>query len=278
MKTPSLPILLFTAMLSAAAAADPGPMVLPLWEDRLLERGGEALAADGSASQVSHPEISVYLRERKAPLSPALVVCAGGSYLRVGRYTTGMGIVDYFRPRGFAVIVLKYRTTPPSRDFSDALEDAQRAMRLVRHHARAWGIDPTRIGMVGSSAGAHLILSTIAHADRGRPDAADPIERQSCAPDFVGLLCPWPAGQSMEALSPAAGAPPAFVCSALDDTVAPTAFARDIVSSYRKVGSSAELWTVAQGGHRAFTIGGRGEGARWVEHFQTWLRLQGFIP
>jgi acetyl esterase/lipase len=271
-----------TAEETPPTPAGAGPIVVRLWNGPQVDApggdAGESVGADGSVAGVSRPEISVYRRTDRTTPAPALIVCPGGSYIRVGRYTTGMGLVDHFRPRGFVVVVVKYRTRPPAADvFADALADAQRAVRLVRHHARAWGVDPQRVGMVGSSAGAHLILNAATHADRGNPGAADPVERESCAPDFVGLLCPWPAGQGIEAFPVRAGLGPAFVCSALDDPVAPTSFARAVVAAYQRAGVAARLWTVERGGHRAFTLGGRGPGARWVDHFEAWLQEQGVI-
>ena len=202
----------------------------------------------------------------------ALIVCPGGSYREVGLFAGGMGAVDSFVPKGVTVVVLKYRTKPPSKDVqADALADARRAVRLVRYRAGEWGIDPSRIGMLGSSAGSHLILNLATHTDRGDKQAQDPVEQQSCRPDFVGLMCPWPAKQSIDAFPVDGDTPPAFVASATDDKVAPTAFAEDIVKACHGAGVSAELWTLTRGGHTAFKQAG-GEGAKWPQRFVDWLR------
>lgn len=104
-----------------------------------------------------------------------------------------MRTVPFFVPRGAAVIVLKYRIRPPSKSVeADALEDARRAVRLVRYYSKDWGIDPQCIGMIGFSAGFHLILNHATHCDDGNHDSDDPVERESCSPNFMALLCPWP--------------------------------------------------------------------------------------
>jgi len=155
------------------------------------------------------------------------------------------------------------------------LEDARRTVRLVRHRAKEWGINPGKVGMLGGSAGAHLILTLATHWDRGQKDAADPIERESCRPDFVTLLCPWPNNQPVSDFPINKETPPALLCSARDDSVAPTAFAEGVVSAYKKAGVSAQLWAIEKGGHTAFAMGTKATGAGWVDQFWPWLRKVG---
>jgi acetyl esterase/lipase len=155
---------------------------------------------------------------------------------------------------------------------ADALADARRAVRLVRLHAAEWNIDPSRVGMVGSSAGAHLVLNLATHWDRGDPGAAALVERQSCRPDFIGLLCPWPNNQPVSDFPITRETPPAFVASARDDKVAPAAFAEGIAAAYARAGVKHRLWLLERGGHTAFKLGAnRGEGARWPDQISAWL-------
>ncbi len=260
----------------AASAGLPEPITVPLWEgdppDMVQDAGPELVDERGSVQHVSVPAMAVYLPAAEQATGQVVIVCPGGSYRQVGRFATGMGAVELFLPRGIAVVVLKYRTRPPSPDVRrDALADAKRAVRLVRHHAKAWRIDPQRIDMLGSSAGSHLVLNLATHWDHGQADHADPVERQSCRPDFVTLLCPWPWNQGVEDFPINAQTPPALICSALDDPIAPTRFAKDIAKAYRQAKVPATFWTVEKGGHRAFTIGGRGPGGRWVDQYWAWL-------
>lgn len=269
--------MLFAAALPLAGL-DAAPTVLPLWDGApprfVAGAGPETIDAAGTVGNVSVPVIAVHLPPPDQATGQAFIVCPGGSYSRVGLYTSGMGAVDYFVPQGAAVIVLKYRTRPPSTHVvEDSLADAKRAVRLVRLHAARWKIDPNRIGMIGSSAGSHLVLNLATHWDRGEAGSADPVERQSCRPDFICLLCPWPNAQPVTDFPITAETPPAFVASARDDKVAPTGFAEGIAAAYRRAGVEARLWILERGGHTAFKLGAnRGEGARWPERFSAWLR------
>lgn len=268
-------ILVSAIMIAAGLRA--APELLPLWDGtpphHVGTAGAETIDAAGTVGNVSVPAIAVHLPPPERATGRAFIVCPGGSYSRVGLFTSGMGTVDYFVPKGAAIIVLKYRTRPPStRVVEDSLADARRAVRLVRYHAARWKIDPSRIGMIGSSAGSHLVLNLGTHWDRGDPVAADPVERQSCRPDFLCLLCPWPNAQPVTDFPVTRETPPAFVASARDDKVAPTEFAEGIAAAYRRVDVECRLWLVEKGGHTAFKLGAnRGEGARWPERFGAWL-------
>jgi dienelactone hydrolase len=174
-------------------------------------------------------------------------------------------------------MVVKYRTQPPATDGKAALDDARRAMRIVRHRAGEWGIDPARIGMLGGSAGANLVLRLFTSGFRGDENAADAVERESCRPAFAGLLCPWPAAQQVADFPVTKDTPPMFLCSARDDTVAPTAFAEGIAQACEKAGVPAcRLWIIERGGHAAFRLDSKGEGGQWADRFTAWLRENTF--
>jgi len=265
------------AALVPVRGATAEPPTVPLWEGTpphyVADATPESIDAAGNVSNVNVPSIAVHLPPRDKATGTAFIVIPGGSYTRVGLYPSGIGTVDYYVPRGIAIIVLKYRTRPPSKDVvNDALTDARRAIRLVRLHAAEWNIDPARVGLVGSSAGAHLILNVSTHWDRGDPQATLPIERQSCRPDFICLLCPWPNQQPIADFPIDRQSPPAFIASARDDQIAPTAFSEAIAAGYVAAGVSHHLWLIDKGGHTAWRIGSRGEGGRWPAEFSTWLQ------
>ena len=96
------------------------PITLPLWipapPGGVGSAGPETIDAAGTVGNVSTPSVAVYLPARALATGTALIVCPGGSYAKVGFFTTGMGTVDYFVPKGIGVIVLKYRTRPPSHE------------------------------------------------------------------------------------------------------------------------------------------------------------------
>lgn len=212
------------------------------------------------------------------PLAPgknrkAVILCPGGAYQALASVDNGNGTLDSFLKDDFVVIVLKYRTVPnPKQAEVDALVDAKRAIRLVRQRAEEWGIDPGQIGVVGWSAGGNLALNLSSNTDKGNPGDSDPIERQSCRPDFAAMLCPWPTSRPASAYPVSQDSPPAFIASAKDDKAAPTRFAVGIAEGYEKAGVPHNLWIIDEGGHRAFSFDSTGEGSHWRERFVEWLR------
>ena len=132
--------------------------------------------------------------------------------------------------------------------------------------------------MLGWSAGSHLLLNIATHHDVGDRDAVDPIARQSCRPDFVAMMCLWPKAAKPESFKIDADTPPAFICSAHDDKVAPTAFSQAIRDAYKAAGVEATLEEVETGGHEAFTIDGPGPGGKWTQKFWPWMKKIGVVP
>ena len=100
----------------------------------------------------------------------------------------GHGIAKWLNAHGITGVVLEYRL-PSGRAYVPLL-DAQRAIRTVRANAKAWSIDPKRVGIIGFSAGGHLASTAATHFDAGNPKAEDPIARLSCRPDFAILVYP----------------------------------------------------------------------------------------
>jgi acetyl esterase/lipase len=118
----------------------------------------------------------------------AIVICPGGGYGGLAIGPEGHGIAAWLSRHGITGVVLEYRM-PDGRPYVPLL-DAQRAIRTVRGNAKAWGIDPSRIGILGFSAGGHLASTAGTHFDNGNPDATNPLERVSCRPDFMILVYP----------------------------------------------------------------------------------------
>ncbi len=147
-------------------------------------------------------------------------------------------------------------------------------------HAAEWGIDPHKVGLLGWSAGGNLILSLSTHLDKngaGDPEAKDPVERESCRPDFVTLLSPWPNAKTIDAYPTDKNQPPppAFMGSAQDDTTAPFTFAKAIQSNWEKAGSTVEFYEIAKGGHGAFELL-TGTAKDWPDRYYPWLEKGGF--
>jgi endo-1,4-beta-xylanase len=268
--------LLLVSLVRSVEGAE--PLTLPLWEGcppgSNANAGPEKAFNDVTSMNVSVPAMTVYLAPREKATGLAIVYCSGGSYNKVSHVSDAVGNADYFLTQGISLIVVKYRTAPPSSDWDAALNDARRAMRIVKHRTKEWNIDPTRIGMLGGSAGAHLILRLATSEQQGHPASVDLIEREDCRPAFVGLLCPWPGKSKVSDFTITSDTAPMFLCSARDDTVAPTEFAQGIANA----SAHARLWIIDKGGHTAFRIGTQGEGAQWAERFTDWIKHGAFNP
>ena len=136
------------------------------------------------------PTLTVFLPQKGQNTGSAVIVAPGGSYLRLASNLEGRQVADWFTVRGMTAFVLKYRLGAKYL-YPIPLEDAQRAVRLVRSLAAADGFSPDRVGMIGFSAGGHLTAATGTLFDAGKPDASDPVERLSDRPDFLILGYPW---------------------------------------------------------------------------------------
>lgn len=179
-------------------------------------------------------------------------------------------------------MLLKYRVpnSGPYPKSSAALQDAQRAVGLVRQHAADWGIDSKRVGVLGFSAGAHLAAALSTHFDKRLYEPVDAADQLSCRPDFAVIVYPGYLAleeQGMKAnpdINPTAQTPPTFIVQAEDDPVH-VENATNYFLQLKQAGVPAELHIYAQGGH--------GYGLRrtalpvtaWPQLVDTWLRTIG---
>lgn len=152
----------------------------PLWEDG-------APGAKGT-DEKDIPTLTTYLPASEINTGCAVVVFPGGGYGHLAVGHEGVDIANFWNDLGIAAFVLEYRHSGRGYKHPIPLQDAQRAIRTVRARAEEYDVDPTRIGIMGFSAGGHLASSAGTHFDGGNPDAKDPIDRVSCRPDFM-ILC-----------------------------------------------------------------------------------------
>ncbi len=162
---------LATTTLLAAPAGSP----LRLWQ-------GEAPGSLG-AEEKDVPTLTPFLPAAEKASGTAIVICPGGGYGGLAPHE-GEGYATFLAEQGIACYVLKYRLGSKGYHHPAMLDDAQRAIRLVRSQMPA----PARVGIMGSSAGGHLAATAVTHFDAGKVDAADAVERLSSRPDF-GILC-----------------------------------------------------------------------------------------
>lgn len=253
------------------------PIVMNVWNGpppNVVANAGPEVIKKGRVFNVSVPTMIVYLPDKARSNHVAFVYCPGGGY----SHLAGLGgMADYFVPLGFTVIDLKYRTHMPSpRPERDALADAQRAMRVVRDHAKQWDINPNKIGIMGTSAGANAALNLETHYDSGNPSATDPVEKQSDRPDFGALLSFWPYLYNTKRFPITKGCPPTFMVHAKNDRTAPIAKAEQVADLLKKAGVPVELNIYPTGGHGVSRIG-KGDGGKWPDKFIHFLKDNGIL-
>lgn len=213
-----------------------------------------------------------------------VVIAPGGGYHLLAWDHEGVAIAEWLNSLGVTAVLLKYRV--PRRD-PDAphrwpLQDAQRAIRLTRHHAERWGIDPGRVGMLGFSAGGHLTLATGTHDGAPTYERVDAADQRSARPDFlVPIYAAYLADRDdPEALAPeiriGPETPPTFMAVTLDDKTRGVDAARVLIELKRH-GVEAELHVFARGGH-GYGLQDRGHSVReWPGLCAAWMRELGFL-
>jgi acetyl esterase/lipase len=204
---------------------------------------------------VSVPTLTVY-KSTGINTGAAVLVFPGGGYQILAIDLEGTEVCDWLNSIGVNCILVKYRVpnTGPYPKSPAALQDAQRAMGLVREHAAEWGIDPHRIGVLGFSAGAHLSAAISTHYDKRLYDPVDAADQLSSRPDFSFVIYPGYlalADQNFAAnpeINPTKDTPPTFIVQAEDD---PVHVENAVVyfMQLKKAGVPAELHIFAQGGH-----------------------------
>jgi acetyl esterase/lipase len=171
----SVPLLAFAQQ----QPPEPQPAAIPLWPQ------GAPGATGTTAFDI--PTITPYLPSKAAATGAALVICPGGGYRELSTIE-GEDYARWLNQSGVAGFVLRYRLGSHGYRYPAAFLDATRAVRYVRAHAGDWGLDPSRIGIIGSSAGGHVASTVLTHFDAGKPGDPDPVEHESSRPD-LGILC-----------------------------------------------------------------------------------------
>ena len=228
---------------------------------------------------VTQPTLTAYLPDPSVANGMAVVICPGGGHHMLSMDTEGTDVADWLNARGIAAFVLKYRliqTVTSDEDFMAAFSigtdvpmwkhnpiavmDGKRAIELVRSRASEWGLDTSRIGIVGFSAGGAVALGTATQYDA------------ESRPDFAALIYTalW-----QELVIPA-DAPPAFLLIASDDPVIKDG-SIPIYTAWKNANRSVELHIYAKGSHG---FGMKKQGLptdHWIERFGEWLQSQGFL-
>jgi acetyl esterase/lipase len=226
------------------------------------------------------------------------VICPGGGYGGLADQHEGVDCAAFLNDLGIAAFVLRYRIAPRYHHPSPLL-DAQRALRLVRHRANEWNVDPSRIGIWGFSAGGHLASTAATHYDSGDATAADPADRHGCRPDFAILGYPVitfrdPAahkgtrtnliGENPEEALVAhlsndeqvtADTPPTFLFHTDEDTAVPSENSVQFYLALRKAKVPAEMHIFLEGRHGLGLAPDDPALSKWPELLAGWLGVRG---
>jgi len=233
---------------------------------------------------VSAPTLTLYTPKGNNT-GAAVVVFPGGGYRILAIDLEGTEVCDWLNSVGVTCVLLKYRVpdTGPYPKSSAALQDAQRALGIVRSHAGEWHIDPNRIGVLGFSAGAHLAAALSTHFDQRLYDPIDAADQLSCRPDFAVIVYPGYLALAEQNFAPnpeirvTDKTPPSIIVQAEDDSVhVENAIVYCLALKNAEV--PAELHIYAQGGH--------GYGLRrtslpvttWPQTVETWLHTIQVLP
>lgn len=174
-------LLMTLALMNAVAPVDAVEVreAFPLWPD------GAPGALGASSNDI--PTLTPFLPAKGTATGAAIVICPGGGYGGLAGHE-GADYAQFLANSGVTGFVLKYRLGSHGYRHPAMLNDVNRAIRLVRNRSAEFGVNAQRVGVMGSSAGGHLAATAVTHWDEGKPEAADPVERQSSRPD-LGVLC-----------------------------------------------------------------------------------------
>jgi acetyl esterase/lipase len=287
---------------STASAWPPSPdhPTMPLWpatppgtkanlppEANVNANGAKQMAGRPyiRLGNVSTPTLTVYKPAGKNT-GAAIVVFPGGGYQILSVDLEGTEVCDWLNQIGVTCVLVKYRVpdSGPYPKSAAALQDAQRAMGLVREHAAEWGIDSHRVGVLGFSAGAHLSAAISNHYDQRLYEPVDDADKLSCKPDFAVVMYPGYlalADQNFASnpdIHPTSATPPTFILQAEDDYTAHVENAVVYFMELKNAKVPAELHIYAEGGHgfglrpRDLPIMG------WPKLVETWLHTIKVLP
>ncbi len=276
----------------------PGPLKLDLWPGKApgeagtigeekatkQERGGRTVVT--SLTDVSTPTLSVYPAPRDKATGVSVVVCPGGGYTNLAWDHEGEQVAAWLNSIGVTAAVLKYRVprregTPRDLPPPQALMDAQRSLSLVRSRAREWEVDPSKVGILGFSAGGHLAAWASTRSEKRDYEPVDDADKVSCKPDFAVTI--YPGGilkrgtdQIVPEIQVSSQAPPTFLAVASDDrgSVESTVL---YYLALKRAGVAAELHVYETGGHGFGMRPSEKAYATWPKRCEEWMRDRGLF-
>jgi acetyl esterase/lipase len=274
------------------------PDARPVAGPETAEVGKDFLVAGRPATgvrNVAQPTMTVYSPTGKNT-GAAVVVFPGGGYEELAIDLEGSEVCDWLTTRGITCVLLKYRVPAPRSapnwgaypQSPIALEDAQRTVGLVRFHAVEWHIDPHKIGVLGFSAGGHLVAAVSVHFARRLYPAIDAADKISCRPDFAVAIYPGHLSFGDEELKKpelnpdirdhlTRETPPTFLLQNEDDHVDGINQSLVYYIALKNAGVPVEMHLYAQGGHAFGLRPAKFPVSRWPGLVETWLGTIGMI-
>lgn len=283
----------------------PGHTPLPIWpgvapnarpvdgpevSGTVVDAAGNKVLVGGKpwvyVDKVSQPTMTVYPPQGRNT-GVAVLVFPGGGYNILAIDLEGTEVCDWLTSKGITCVLLKYRVpcvkTGPYRDCRTALQDAQRAVGLVRFRSAEWHIDPRKIGVLGFSAGGHMVAAISNHFEKRLYPAVDAADKESCRPDFAVSLYPGHLAVPEKdfALNPdlqiTSQTPPTFLLQAEDDPVDPVENSLVYYAALRKAGVPAEMHVFVKGGHAFGLRPTASPITRWPQFVEEWLTTIGML-
>ncbi|QDS87870.1 Acetylxylan esterase precursor [Rosistilla ulvae] len=257
-------------------SAAESPDKIALWADGApgsVDRMTEPEKVEGTnVSNVHHPSITPYLPADGEATGTAILIAPGGGHKKLCLGHEGDALAEWFADHGIAAFVMRYRLCrEPDSHYTlegHAMDDTRRAIRTVRANAKAWHIDPNRIGIVGFSAGGELAAYAAMHPEAGDPKSDDPIERVSSRPDFQGLIYPGKSGT----FTVEAGMPPAFIAFGYHDREDIAVGMANVYLQYKAAGVPCEMHVYSNAGHGfGFRPGTTTAAGDWPKRLCEWL-------
>lgn len=299
-------------LISVSAASADAPVVIPVFPHLALTAAQKRDKIRDNPwpgvgqvvyGPVRWPTLTEFLPPPGRANGCAMIICPGGAYIFESMSAEGYREARYFSRLGIACFVLKYRIPEknlPASGIPWPLQDARRAMQIVRANAKLWHIDPHRVGIMGFSAGGSVASLAGVHWLPGDPEAKNPLDRYSTRPDFLVLGYPLitllPIGKQHDAflllgrhspmdvqryfssqLNVDALTPPALIFYAKNDTIVPHENEKSFYDALRRNGVKAKLIVFQKGGH-GFGMGVKGtDSTRWPAACARWMRKMGFL-
>jgi acetyl esterase/lipase len=304
MKHSTLTLLVLLASACLAQAADQ-PKVVDVWPgkppdetkqfgperthmSRLLDpKQVQVTESTRLLTSVSKPTLTIYRPAPDKDTGTAVVICPGGGYWDLYWQLEGEEVAAWLNSLGVTGIILKYRVPrrpgePEREPARRPLQDAQRAISLIRSRAKEWGIHPERIGMVGFSAGGHLAIATATSFEKRTYAAIDDIDKVSCRPNFAllaypGYLKPKDKDELAPDLHIVPGTPPVFLAHGDADLISPPAHSVVLYQALNRAGIPAELHIFAGAAHDFGVRKSAHPCSTWTDAAAAWMKQLGVL-